>query len=240
MEQGKQIMLMRPTRYLLTAAMVWALAACAYSGGIDRPLVQKVAWFSYLNGDDIRAACVPGSANQYRLVYNGEYDRQVRTYEILDAPGGASFLARVQQGGGIDLINFSFSRPGGAGGWRSAEAALSPAQMAELDAALAADGAFRPAPEGLRLASEEFYWLFVGCRNGQVQFHAWPYAGGSFAGLRFPEILLRDDKTGIALNPPREVGPINRTQRGPLGENPTPRFDISIQGNGLWGLAPRI
>ena len=233
-------MLIKWTARPLALAMLGALAACAYSGGIDRPLVQKVAWFSYLNGDDIRAACVPGSANQYRLVYNGEYDRQVRTYEILDAPGDASFLARVQQGGGIDLINFSFSRPGGAGGWKSSEAALSPAQMADLEGALAADGAFGAAPEGLRLASEEFYWLFVGCRGGQVYFHAWPYAGGGFEGLRFPEILLRHDRTGVPLNPPREVGPINRTQRGPLGENPTPRFDISIQGNGLWGLAPRI
>ena len=229
-----------PIARLFALAGLCAVSACGFTGGIEQPFVQKVAWFSYLNGDDIRRACVPGAATHYRLVYNGEYDRQIRTYEILDAPGGAGFLARGQKGGGIDLLNFSFSRPGGAGGWTTAEAGLSTAQMRELESTLEASGAFGPAPQGLRLASEEFFWLFVGCRDAKVYFHAWRYEDGGFGRLSFPAALLRHDATGVAVNPPRDVGPINRTRRGPVGEDITPRFDLSVDGNGLWGLAPRI
>ena len=222
---------------------LWALSACAYTGGIERPLVQKVAWFSYLNGDDIRRACVPGAATQYRLVYNGEYNRQVRAYDILGAPGGARYLARVQSGGGIDLRGISLSRPEGIGGWTQAAASLEAGDLAALEHALEASGAFGPAPQGLRLASEEFYWTFVGCRDGQVHFHAWRYGeggDGGFEGLRFPDALLRHDATGVALNPPRHVGPIERGLSGPPGDDAPPRFDLSIGENGLWGLAPRI
>lgn len=243
MKQGKQVLMQKRIARWAAFAVLGVLAACSYSGGIDQPFAQKVAWFSYLNGDDIRSACVPGAADQYRLVYNGEYDRQVRTYEILGAPpnvaGGASYLARVQRGGGIDLMNFSFSRPGGAGGWIKREAQLTPAQMAELERALEASGAFAPAPAGLELASEEYYWLFVGCREGVVHFNAWRYTGGDFAKLSFPSVLLKHDETGVKINPPREVGPVNRTQRT-LREDATPRFDITIGENGLWGLGPRL
>ena len=59
------------------------LAGCAYRGGIDQPVTLKATWFSYLNGDDIRSACVPGAPPKYRLVYNGNYDEQLRAYELV-------------------------------------------------------------------------------------------------------------------------------------------------------------
>ena len=84
---------------------------------------------------------MPGAATQYRLVYNGEYDRQIRAYDILGNPGGARLQARVQSGGGIDVMNFSFSRPEGAAGWTTAAATLTAADMGELERALEASGA---------------------------------------------------------------------------------------------------
>lgn len=218
------------------------LTACTYRGGIDQPLTQKVAWFSYLNGDDIREACAPGAPSRYRLVYNGEYDRQVRTYETLGGlgagAGGGHMTVRVQSGGGIDLMGLSLSNLGGLAGWKKAEAALSAADMAALNRALTESGAFDPAPAGLSLASEEFYWLFVGCRDGVVHFNAWRFPGGRFAALRFPDLLLGHDATGVALNPPRDVGPIDRVKRGGEREDTTPRFDLAIGQNGLRGLTP--
>ncbi len=204
------------------------------------PFVQKTGWFSYLNGDDIRAACVPGARRQYRLVYNGEYDRQVRTYEILADGAGAAFTARVQGGGGISLQGLSFSDLGSLGGWTTASARLDASDLAALDQALNRNAAFVPPPPGMNLASEEFYWLFVGCRDGEVHFNAWRYGDFRFAALTFPAILLGHDATGVAVNPPRDVGPVDRSTHGGGTENITPRFDLAIGANGLLGLAPRI
>ncbi len=216
------------------------LSACAYRGGIAQPLTQKVAWFSYINGDDIRAACVPGASSQYRLIYNGEYDRQVRVYEILAGGGGAAYTARVQGGGGIGLLRLSFTNLEGLGGWTTARARLDASDLADLERALTNNAAFSPPPPGMNLASEEFYWIFVGCRDGKMYFNAWRYGDDRFAALTFPAILLRHDATGVAVNPPRDVGPIDRVKRGGEPENTTPRFDLAIGANGLLGLAPRI
>ncbi len=49
---------------------------------IDNPAVRKVAWFSYLDGNDIREAARPGAPDRFRLVYNGQYEKQIRSYEI--------------------------------------------------------------------------------------------------------------------------------------------------------------
>src|SRR5581483_11340747 len=95
--------------------VVWAfcaLAGCAYHGNsetnLDNPAVQKFAWFSYLDGHDIRQSCAtlgPKAPAQYRLVYNGQYDQQLRTYEIDVAPsGGATLLARAK--GPTNLSNW--------------------------------------------------------------------------------------------------------------------------------------
>lgn len=233
---------LKPNRLLgaLCLAGLGLLPACTYRGGIDQPFTQKVAWFSYLNGDDMRAVCVPGAAKQYRLVYNGEYDRQVRTYEILADSGGGSYTARVQRGGGLSLLGLSFSNLGSLGGWTAAQTRLTAADMAKLEQALSDDTAFSPPPPGMNLASEEFFWTFVGCRNGEIVFNAWRYGDDRFAALSFPAVLLDHDATGVAVNPPRDVGPIDRRQHAGAREDTTPRFDLAIGANGLLWLAPRI
>ena len=87
-------------RLLTRLAFVVFLACngCAYHGAastdIDNPAVQKFAWFSFLDGHDIREACASlgaqGSAGvpaHYRLVYNGQYSKQIRAYEIVGQRG---------------------------------------------------------------------------------------------------------------------------------------------------------
>ena len=58
------------------------LGGCAYRGEIDSPLWQRVTWFSYLGGTDIAQACAAGAGERYRIIYNGRYDEQLRSYEI--------------------------------------------------------------------------------------------------------------------------------------------------------------
>src|SRR5512139_345108 len=70
------------------------LTGCAYhstgnlgaGSSIDNPVERKFTWFSYLDAADIRNSCAAGGPDQYRLVYNGQYDNHVRTYEVTSTP----------------------------------------------------------------------------------------------------------------------------------------------------------
>jgi hypothetical protein len=107
--------------------------------------------------------------------------------------------------------------------------------LAAFESALTASGAFGPAPLGLRLASEQFYWIASLCRDGRFHFNAWLYPSARFAGLRFPAALLARDGTGIELNPPREVAAIERVRRTVKGEGGPQHFDLEVGKNGLKG-----
>ena len=212
------------------------LAGCAYEGAIDQPVTIKATWFSYLNGDDIRSACTDGAPSWYRLVYNGNYDEQLRTYEVVaDGTGGAYYKARVQTGAGLDLTKFSFDGLQGIAGWITVQTRLIPVDLAALERALEASDAFGPAPVGLRLASEQFYWVASLCRDGRFHFNAWLYPSARAAGLRFPQALLGHDGTGIAVNPPREVAGFERVGRTVRGEGRPQPFDLEVGENGFKG-----
>jgi len=214
------------------------LAACTYTGGLERPGVAKVAWFSFLNGDDIRAACGPGAPLRYRLVYNGDYNEQLRVYEVIgDGAQGAYLTARVQEGSGIEVTRLTLADIKGPAGWVRSDRRLDAAALDRLDAALASSAAFETPPAGLRLASEQFYWVFVGCRNGKVFFNAWLYPSQRFARLRFPEALLQYDDTGIAPNRLREVSPLLQARKGGRAEDRPPSFNLQVGTQGLVGLA---
>lgn len=222
-------------RFFALAAGVMAVGACTYRGGIDQPVTLKATWFSYLDGDDIRAACGQPGVTWYRLVYNGNYDEQLRSYEVVaEGPGPANYVARVINGGGLDLTRLSLRDLQAPGRWTTHRERLDEAERARLERALERSGAFAPAPEGLRLASEEFYWTFAGCRDGAFSFNAWRYPSPGFAQLAFPEVLLAHDRTGLAVNPPRKIAPIEKGRRGPgPEEDTTPRFDLKVGKNGL-------
>src|SRR3546814_7902105 len=77
----------------------------------------KATWLSYLNGDDMRAACVEGAPLQYRLIYNADYDEQLRSYEVTGTPGsdgdagGGRLVVRVLGSSGIAVNEMTFSDP---------------------------------------------------------------------------------------------------------------------------------
>jgi hypothetical protein len=162
-----------------------ALAACSYRGGIDNPLVRRAGWFSYLDGADIRAACTEGALDSYRLVYNGRYEEQLRSYEITaDGAGGAYLVARAM-GRRPNLARVSLNDILAPWRWRRSEARLKPAELRQFVSMLEASGMFDGPPVGLRLFSGDFYWVASGCRNGVFYFNAWLYPSDRFARLRF-------------------------------------------------------
>lgn len=215
-------------------ALLLLLGGCAYSGRIDQPWTQKATWFSYLNGDDIRSRCAAGGGEEYRLVLNASYNEQLRSYEVRALPdGGALLTSRVQNGSGIPVSRIRLDDPFAGLRWNKAEARLSPSEFERLRAALANDGLGAPSPSGLRLHSDEFYWVASGCRDGTALFRAWTYDNPDYDGLAFPQPLLAHDTTGLPVNPPH---PPNRRVRHRTPDNDAPLyFHLQVGQNGLAG-----
>jgi len=226
------------TKRLGALILALLVCACTYRGQVDKAPTIKVTWFSYLNGDDIREACAPGSPLHYRLVYNADYDKQLRSYEMVSDGGeGLHFVARAMSGSGIDISKFSLQDPLGLGGWQRAGEPLDGAVLAEIDHALEWSGAFEPAPKGLRLYSDQYYWVAALCHQGKFYFNAWLYPSKPYDRLSFPQVLYGHDKTGIPVAPPQAVGPAARLKGAPQGTIPNQIFEIRVGENGLVGLA---
>lgn len=180
------------------------LLGCSMQEGVNNPLLQRFVWFDYLNGSDLRADCRAGSPPRYRLVYNARYQEQLRRYEVTgDGAGGAFVVARAQASG--SLASIALDDVMAPWRWQRSETRLAPGGFAGFEAALERDGFFGPAPKGLRLPSAGFYWTAVGCRDGAVHFGAWRYPSAGYAALAFPALLFAEDRTGLPVNPPREI-----------------------------------
>ena len=216
--------------------ITFLLAGCTYRGDIDNPGVRKVSWFSYLDGTDIRTACAEGAADSYRLVYNGRYEEQLRSYEITaDGAGGAYLIARANEG--ANAFHVSFDDVFAPWRWKRVEAQLSPAEFQQFVTLLEQSGQFAGAPVGLRLFSGDFYWVGSACRSGAFHYHAWAFSNDAFAQVRFAEFLFKHDQTGLAVNPPRKIpaseflGPQGRTD-----EQTEIRFWLQVREDGLGGI----
>lgn len=216
--------------------IILASAGCTYRGDIDNPLVRKASWFSYLDGTDIRSACADGASDRFRLVYNGRYEQQVRSYEIsADATGGAHLVARAR--GRADAFNVSLDDVLAPWRWRRAETRLAPAEFQQFVALLENSGQFAGAPRGLRLFSGDFYWIGSACRNGVFTYHAWLYSDDGFADVRFADFLFSRDRTEVAVNPPRKI-PASEFL-GPMGRQKDQtkiRFWLQVREDGLGGI----
>ncbi len=196
-----------------SALTALALAACAYQpagrvgsgSGIDNPVERKFTWFSYLDAADIRNSCAAGGPDQYRLTYNGQYNVQVRTYEAIK--GRMVARARGVSGNLTQMGFSSFEDLLGPWNFRRSDTALSEADWSKLRELLHQSG-FGGAPqEGLRLHSQQFYWLVAGCEGGKFFFNAWADKPGALPLSRtaFLDFLLRHDATGVGFAAPRPL-----------------------------------
>ena len=191
-----------------TAVMaVFALAGCQYAGPAGNPVSRNLSWFDYVGAENLKAACGPGASDRLRFVYNGIYDEQIRSYDVRVLPcgRGASLSAWARGDGdltkGIELPNL-FSP------WQGtrAESVIDPQTFANLKAALQRDRFTRFKPVGLRLPSNEFYWVVTACIDGRFHANAWLYPSDRYKSLKFPAILREQDKTGVALNRAVPIG----------------------------------
>jgi hypothetical protein len=221
-----KVFLSRITAVILTAC---AVASCTYQGGdIGNPLNRKAYWFSFVEGDDIRATCSEGSPDRYRLVYNGIYDEQLRIYE-LDEVRRILVIRVVQQGKAAELSSGDLLAP-----WRAQEAKVQLDQPTydRLVASFEQSGMFAAPPAGLELPSRAYWWSAATCKDQRYRLTAWRHPSAAFDRLSFAETLFALDPTGVPVNQAKEV-PFD-----PLWENKArrlevPVFSLRVTKNGL-------
>ncbi len=224
--------------YALSSVLAVLITGCTSIGPNEGPLTRKVSWFSYLNADDIRETCKPGSPERIRMVFNADYAEHVRTYDLTvdDKTGGASLAIRVMPS--AKLADFSFSDL--LAPWRGArgDVTLTPKQSTRLQGRITRSGAFEPPQAGLSLVSNEFYWLVSGCHEGKGFLNAFPLSGTDAQIPDFVSSLKTFDKTGV---PFPDVADHNRRlsrmpPRHPQDGSLT--FTIRVGENGLQGTLP--
>ncbi len=223
-------------RILLFLLLASLAAGCASRGAVDDPVVRSFTWFPYVGGEDIKAICAPGASDRYRFVYNGVWDEQVRTYDIVGSATGLGAVAKARVFGEFDLRNFALSSPQSV--WRGAGSRASLTEDAfDTLRRIVAESPFEgPTPDGRFLRSDEFYWAVSACRGGRFHFNAWTGDMAGFAELPFFDLLLPLDGTGVAVNPPRrlDLGPFDDVpQRFRTAGGPTQYFRLQVGANGL-------
>ena len=227
---------------LLGALPAWAQRP---DRAVDQPIVRSFHWFSYVGGDDIRAACKPDGRNHIRLVYNALWEEQVRTYEIFLQPDGTAGMTigvLQGQGGGADLTTLFSNGADITTPWkmRRGQRLLNVGETRELVGLLQASAAFGPPPDGLRLPDNDFWWTVASCRNGVWGFQAYHYPTDGFANVKFAEKLFAWDNVPIAVNRPRKLEPaeLRRDMNAP-GNRALSRMDRWMLVVGKDGLRAR-
>lgn len=230
----------------LTLADTTAAWAQRPDRNVDPPIVRSFNWFSYVGGDDIRAACSAEGRSRLRLIYNALWEEQVRTYEVFLQPDGFAGMTigvLADQGTGANLGNLIIS--GGLdviGPWRMkrGERLLNVSETSEFLALLQASAAFGPPRDGLRLPDNDFWWTVASCRKGVWGFQAYHFPTDGFANVKFAEKLFSWDNVPIAINRPRKLEPAElRRNMNAVPSRERDRGDRWMLVVGKDGLRPR-
>ena len=188
--------------------IVIILSACSYKGGEDQPAIRKFTWFSYVKADDIRTECNNSTNPQYRFVYNGVYNEQVRTYDIYQVKKDRyQIKINVTEEADISSIKLNFEVPDLFQPWRpKISVADVPAKQIDiLERTLRDIGFFDSLPPRGNLTSTNFYWVVSACIDRKFTQNAYIWPEEKFINAVFPELLSIWDFTDIPINPPRET-----------------------------------
>jgi hypothetical protein len=212
------------------------LAGCRADGGVPgNPIGIKLQWFSFLDGDDFKDRCHEGDPDRYRFIYNARFEEQVRVYDVTRYGEEAIFVARAVAPGFV----LTSTDHGLDFGWQESKDRLSPQELAELRGRLQESGFFEPTPVGLELFSPDFYWVGMSCEEGRFHYTAFARPSPQFDALTFPGFLFERDKTGLAVNPPRNIPFSERLRAMGGGQGPVedrePAFRMVVDEEGVAG-----
>lgn len=226
-------------RPVVLAVLVLLLAGCTYTGS-DNPVVRKFSWFSTVQADDLRPLCVAGAPDRARLIYNGVYQEQVRAYDLV-AEGtseewAASLTARVTTAGNLREVEASDP----LSPWRARieTTRLGAADFERLKAALEESGVTGPAPIGLELDSDGFYWTVAACLDGAWHFTAYRWPSERFEAVTFDDLLFAWDFTGVPVAEPRKTTKLELYGSTSPSKAEDLSFLMRVGEGGLWGAAP--
>ena len=181
--------------------LLFFFSGCAAGGDIADPIVRKTQWFAYAAAKDLRAACTDGAPDRFRLIYNADYRQHLRIYDIAPDSTGLYSVRSVVYGAG-NLTRFNPLDPLNPWAATVSRVAVDEPALQRLRATLSDAGAFVSGPSGLRLSSEEVYWLAASCTAGAFRYRAWKYPTHDFEALGFVPIIFGWDQTGV-----KPVGP---------------------------------
>jgi hypothetical protein len=170
--RGDIVFAMRFKPIGLAAAAALLLSGCASLGAADDADARKLTWFSYVNGEDLRAQCSHDGPDRYRLIYNSKSSGQLRTYEVQAAgdegngggAGGAVVDARIIPAEAIWKRDPEDAME--AGQVSTTRLYLSPDQFERLTLRLAETGVFDGPVMGFRMQMGGVFWLASGCHDG--------------------------------------------------------------------------
>lgn len=234
---------MRNLSIIAVLALPFVLAGCATRGSNnDSPVARNLSWFSYVGGQDIRAACTAAAAGpeHYRLVYNARYNDQVRVYDITALPssGGALLSARVR--GGTQVAALELGDPLAPWQTRLNQRRLGKTETEALISALEASDAFTPTPAGRRLNSATYFWVVSACREGRFTLSVFEHPSTDLGTPAFVKPLAKLDPSNVPFPAPQALDalPPSPAQCGSRRGGPregclNPPFILETSENGL-------
>jgi len=192
-------------RFAIGATVLLGLAAsaCTYTGNADDPVTRRFTYMSYLAADDIRHNCGPNSPDRYRFVYNAEYNRQVRLYEVGIAPDGREGKLETRVFGGVPFDPFEFGFDNCLTERAADRMRLRPREVRMIEDALDDAGFYERPQRPIELWSDRYYWLVSGCVEGVFYQNGYPYPSRRYDRQHFADVLEELDSTGVRfVDPP--------------------------------------
>lgn len=186
----------------LAGLVLLSLLVAGCIGPNDGLIGGRLSWFQYVSGHDMARSCAQSSLERYRLIFNAEYTKQVRTYDILQNGPRARLNARVFRGSLTVDASFSSAVQGLIG--RDGAVELTGPDYAAFKRAITSVDPYL-ADEPVFLRSDSYYWVVLQCDAGKVVARAFTGPSAVLEGLAFRRFLLARDPTGVPVRVQRAV-----------------------------------
>jgi hypothetical protein len=203
-----------------------SVGACTSEGPVDNPFLRSAQWRAYVAASDLKSACRPGTPEAMRLVFNGDYKEEIRSYDIRASADGTMLEARRR--GSTNLLSMDLLDPLGL--WRGEKRvqSIDPATYGRIKTALIQSG-FRDSQDDERLKSDTFYWVASACFDGAFRTQVWAWPSDRYERIRFDRVLVAIDGFDKPLREPRPPRAQFADERR---ENPP--FEIRFRGGQLY------